>query len=61
MNSGLYMLAGRAGDVHRGGARHLVGAAGHQRVEGQRRVEPAARRQRAQRGMGDAVRDRARR
>ena len=28
-------MAGRAGHVQRGGARHLVGAAGHQRVEGQ--------------------------
>ena len=51
--------AGRAGDVQRGGARHLVGAAGHQRVEGQRRIEPAARGQRGRGGMGDAVGDRA--
>ena len=52
-------MPGRAGDVQRGGARHLVGAAGHQRVEGQRRVEPAARRQRAprrhRRRRGDAA------
>ena len=43
--------AGRAGDVQRGGARHLVGAAGNQRVEGQRRIEPAARGQRGRGGV----------
>jgi hypothetical protein len=32
--------AGRAGHVQGGGARHLVGAAGHQGVEGERGVEP---------------------
>jgi hypothetical protein len=35
--------ARRAGHVQRGGARHLVGAAGDQRVEGQRAVQVVAR------------------